>query len=451
MHVVRHLPPPLGLLLLRRLVEALVLDPLREEFLQPRDPTARRVWRRVELLEAGMRLRGHTQTERAHTELGHGPVEQNLHGDIQHRHRLLKMAHQQHVSRLEELVHQRQMIDMAQHCLALRLLLAVPVHQHGQILQRTVFDIRGNRQLRLPCVFVLRNRHPLHRNRRQTLIQLVRLVVQVHDATGCNTRRLGQILDDILVILLDVRRKQHQRSLVLQAVHILGRIRINLLPRLVQLVVEALDQRGEVTADNVLPLRVAFVVGVVIFEGLGVVGEADLRVVGLGDREDAGNVGDGGAPEFLRNLGEGGGDDVELGRDEVEEGGDLLAGDGGGIGEDFEAFHLLLAVRSFSAALRQDLLDAEVDELFVELLRLQTHEQRLLGHVDLLLLLFLFLIGFLVLLLGLLLRSGLLLLDDLLFGLLHPLVRGRGRLVDDEARFAVRVAGALAAALGGSP
>mmetsp|Transcript_27411 Transcript_27411/g.59899 ORF Transcript_27411/g.59899 Transcript_27411/m.59899 type:complete len:330 (+) Transcript_27411:698-1687(+) len=280
MHVEGHLAAALQLLLLG---VALVVPALRHALgEQLLDAAAG-----VELAEAAVGLGDEAGAEGAEAELGHGAVEEDLRGDVHVLHAVLHVRHEQQVARRVEVVEDGAVEYVAQHCARLAPLVAEAVnggvqrldqrrqvrrhhvrqrdhHVHldggGLLLLHLVLGalllvgdlVREGGLLRVRLVL---RRLLLGRRRRVQLLlhgqlhhRVVHLRALVVHVLQTAQRHLGD--RDGVALLLEVvgdEVRQHQEDgLVLEAVDVVLRVRINALQRLEQLVVQALQERQQV-------------------------------------------------------------------------------------------------------------------------------------------------------------------------------------------------------------
>mmetsp|Transcript_9105 Transcript_9105/g.32761 ORF Transcript_9105/g.32761 Transcript_9105/m.32761 type:complete len:252 (-) Transcript_9105:1202-1957(-) len=248
-----HLPPLLELLLLRGPVVVPEGDALGQDL---PDSAAR-----IELRQAVVGVRDETLPKGTQSDLGHGPVEQELRGDVHVVHSVLQVGHQEQVPRGVEVVVDGLVVDVAQHGAGLGPLVGVLVDEVHEVLHERVrvllhrevggqrhrhdlllLELDSRRGLGLRLRSRLRGRGLLLLDLRQGphgLVHGLRLEIQVLDLPQRDPghhgvlRGLGKVVGHLL-------SDSEDDQLVLEPVDVVLGVRVDDLERLEPLIVQPL-------------------------------------------------------------------------------------------------------------------------------------------------------------------------------------------------------------------
>lgn len=262
-HVEWKLPLPVELLLFRgkSAVLVLTLHTLCEKLLDTAGTK--------DLLQGSLRLADEAETKSAQTELHNHAVVQDLGCGISHLDRVLQMAHEQHVACDVVVVVQGVVVDVAEHGTSTR---SLGRKARGLV---EVYAQSADKRRRAAVLGNLLSRGEERRllvgldlgvGRLQSLDDDVCLRVDVFEPAHNDT---AQSLGLLGLLKVDLRPNDGLVHLLLvaQTLHILSRVRVDVLQALGELVIETVDKADDATAhqdDRALAVLVGLAVDAVV-------------------------------------------------------------------------------------------------------------------------------------------------------------------------------------------
>mmetsp|Transcript_34038 Transcript_34038/g.75462 ORF Transcript_34038/g.75462 Transcript_34038/m.75462 type:complete len:380 (+) Transcript_34038:1188-2327(+) len=215
----------------------------------------------IEVIQACMCLNDEAIAECCKTQLSHGPVVQDLRGDVHVLHAVLQVAHQQHVASTVEVIMDGLVVDGAKHGAGLGALITVAVDQRHQLLQDSmavlVHDV-VSRDLDLYLLIWLLSLLLVNSGFSLNLLLQGKLAHGIVDSGGLVVEVLhqpqghlghvpgvvhtGQVVKHLL-------SKRKEDGLVLEASQVLMGVRIDHLQALEHLVIQALHKCHQVAPD----------------------------------------------------------------------------------------------------------------------------------------------------------------------------------------------------------